>query len=490
MKQKFHFQHHKAEALRTRRRFAFMNAALFMVAAVIIGGHYVASHGATTTYGSIDGVKIDTSGVGDYGGSTTGPYNTANVTIVAAGSATGRSSTAEPFYFTQLVAPAAGQQYTISVSPTVVGNYHLKGYTYEDGTAVGWNPQTSNFHASSSFTFNLVANHIFHMRWIYQYVAPPTPAPTPVKTPTPVVKTPTPGQPTPKPGTGGSSAIPAATPAPVPDTQAPTAPTAFQALAASNNALVNLSWTAATDNVGVASYHIERTLDQTKWSVVADQSELTFQDDTAAFGVHYYYRISAFDAAGNQSPYATADATTTAFAGSSTSTPQTFTSDDKVATVSIPSDAFDTDTDCTVVTSQTAVSPGKNVIVAGPYEVLCKDSSGNAEVATKQPLTWTYAIKAKMSGFKNPVGITLSDNASATTATKSTYNSKTGGFTFTSATLGSTAVLASVNPGLPVSLIVFGFLFLLIAAAVVIFFLRRGQKRDYNEYIRSKYYDL
>src|SRR5262249_16766100 len=47
------------------------------------------------------------------------------------------------------------------------------------------------------------------------------------------------------------------TTAPAPDTQAPAAPSSLSA-AASGTTQINVSWAASTDNVGVASYLIER----------------------------------------------------------------------------------------------------------------------------------------------------------------------------------------------------------------------------------------
>ena len=492
MKQIFHSPHHRVEAVRTHRRFVALNFVLFAGIAVVIGMQYSASHAASSTTGQLNGVKIDTSGSGTYGGSTTGPYGSATVHIQGASSQT---TTTNPFYFDSLPSSATGQSYTVTVSPTSVGNYVLKGYTYENGSNAGWNPQTSNFHAGSSFTVTIKSGDDYHMRWIYQYVAPPpTPTPTPVPTPTPApVKTPVPVRtPTPvkTPVPGSSNAAPTPTPS-APDTTPPSAPGGLQALAASGNALVQLTWTASNDNVGVSSYHLERSTDQSTWNVLADQSQLTFQDATAAFGVHYYYRLSAFDAAGNQSQYVTADATTPAFSGSSSTSPQVFSSDDKLAAVSIPSGAFTSDVDCTVITSDTKVIVNaKQGAVAGPYQLICKDSGGDDLATTQAPITWTYALKTKLKGYKNPVGYTIDESGNQTAATKNTYVSKTGGLSFTTASLGTTGVLAAAKPGLPISLIVVVLLVFVIIAGIVIFVLRRSQKQNYDEYLRGKYYDL
>jgi hypothetical protein len=510
MKQKFHFQHHKTEALKTRRRFAALNLVLFIAAAVAIGTHYVGSHASTSV--TISG-RV-------YNGSTGGGY--ANVTIFTCNSHPNGLTDGRGYWS---VTVASGAIYCARVSSFPYSTTYLSGpvaTTAHGGTTsyelniagvncYGSSSCSSGYRSDDRNFANTAAdtNTDFTYNDLPRPTPPPTPRPTSAPTPQPTahpvptpapgpgpVQTPSPTRPiyssiysrptsvvTPAPGA-------APTPAPVPDTVAPTTPTAFQALAASSSALVQLSWVAATDNVGVASYHLERSVDQSTWGAIGDQSDITFQDTTAAFGVHYYYRVSAFDAAGNQSGFALADATTSAFNGTITTTTQSFTSDDKLATVTIPSGAFDDSADCTVIVSTLTIPVGKSILVAGPYQILCKDSSGNDILTTKQPLLWTYAIKGKMAGYQKPTGVTVTGSGGPDSSTKSTYNTKTGVLNFTSAAVGTTAVLAVTSAGAPITAIIFIILFILIVIGIVVVFLRKGQKRDYNDYIRSKYYDL
>lgn len=73
---------------------------------------------------------------------------------------------------------------------------------------------------------------------------------------------------------------------------------------------VSLSWTAATDNVGVASYEIQR--DGVK---VGTSTGTTYTDEPLSSNTTYAYSVIAIDAAGNRSvPSATAMATTGASA--------------------------------------------------------------------------------------------------------------------------------------------------------------------------------
>jgi chitodextrinase len=99
---------------------------------------------------------------------------------------------------------------------------------------------------------------------------------------------------------------------PAPDTTAPTAPTALNATALSNTQ-INLTWTAATDDVGVASYHVERCQGAscTTFAEVGTSVSTTFGDTGLASGTLYNYRVRANDAAGNLGPYSTVAGATT-----------------------------------------------------------------------------------------------------------------------------------------------------------------------------------
>ena len=69
---------------------------------------------------------------------------------------------------------------------------------------------------------------------------------------------------------------------------------------------VDLSWGAATDNVAVTGYHIERC--QAPAAPASPRSRLppqrtTYSDTTAAAGTSYSYRVRANDAVPNLGPY-------------------------------------------------------------------------------------------------------------------------------------------------------------------------------------------
>src|SRR6266568_1444341 len=98
------------------------------------------------------------------------------------------------------------------------------------------------------------------------------------------------------------------------DTQAPTAPTGLTATVASSSQ-INLSWTASTDNVGVAGYRVERCQGAgcTAFVEVASvwPSPTSFIDTGRGPAVSYSYRVRARDAAGNLSGYSNIASVTT-----------------------------------------------------------------------------------------------------------------------------------------------------------------------------------
>jgi chitodextrinase len=91
------------------------------------------------------------------------------------------------------------------------------------------------------------------------------------------------------------------------DSTAPTAPTALAAKAPTGNA-VHLAWTAATDNVGVASYQVLR--DGVPVGTTAGY-QTTFSDTTSEAATTYSYTVIAKDAAGNRSAPSTPAGLTT-----------------------------------------------------------------------------------------------------------------------------------------------------------------------------------
>jgi len=98
-----------------------------------------------------------------------------------------------------------------------------------------------------------------------------------------------------------------------PDTQAPSVPTGVAASAPSPGQ-VQLTWVAASDDVGVAGYRIYR--DGAEVAIVT--SATSFADSGLQAGTTYVYTVRSFDAAGNTSAHSAGAQTTTQLPPTST----------------------------------------------------------------------------------------------------------------------------------------------------------------------------
>ncbi len=94
----------------------------------------------------------------------------------------------------------------------------------------------------------------------------------------------------------------ASEPSPDDDT-APSRPTELALSKVQGNP--RLTWTAATDNVGVAGYAVHRSTDGTLGPEIMRVEATTWTDLTVHEGTKYTYAIKAFDAAGNSSAAST-----------------------------------------------------------------------------------------------------------------------------------------------------------------------------------------
>jgi chitodextrinase len=96
------------------------------------------------------------------------------------------------------------------------------------------------------------------------------------------------------------------------DTTPPTAPGTLTATAASRSR-INLTWAAATDNVGVTGYRVERCQGATctNFVQVGTPTGTSFGDTGLTRSTTYRYRVRASDAAGNLGPYSGISTATT-----------------------------------------------------------------------------------------------------------------------------------------------------------------------------------
>lgn len=96
------------------------------------------------------------------------------------------------------------------------------------------------------------------------------------------------------------------------DTTAPSAPTGLKVTGTTSGS-VSLSWTAATDNVGVTGYQVFRGSSQ-----VGTATGTSYTDSGLSASTSYSYTVKAVDAAGNASSASSAVSATTAAGGGGT----------------------------------------------------------------------------------------------------------------------------------------------------------------------------
>ncbi len=120
---------------------------------------------------------------------------------------------------------------------------------------------------------------------------------------------------------GAYSPIASATTAAGADTTPPSAPGSLTSTATGSSG-INLSWAAATDNVGVTGYRVERCQGTscTTFTQIATPTGTSFAHTGLSPSTTYRYRVRASDAAGNLGAYSPIASATTA-AGADTTPP-------------------------------------------------------------------------------------------------------------------------------------------------------------------------
>ena len=108
------------------------------------------------------------------------------------------------------------------------------------------------------------------------------------------------------------------------DTQPPGQPGTLSASAVGSGQ-ISLSWGAASDNVGVTGYLVERCqgVGCSNFAQVGTASGTSYSDSGLSASTSYSYRVRATDAAGNLGPYTNTATTTTGAAGTLSVTPGT-----------------------------------------------------------------------------------------------------------------------------------------------------------------------
>ncbi|GIF69993.1 hypothetical protein Ais01nite_80280 [Asanoa ishikariensis] len=206
------------------------------------------------------------------------------------------------------------------------------------------------------------------------------------------------------------------------DCTAPSVPSGL-AVSGVTNTSVSLSWSAATDNVGVTGYQVWRN-----GVLAGSPTGTSFTDTGRSPGQTYQYQVRAVDAAGNQSGLsATASGTTSGCSGDCTApSAPTLSSPSKSDTTVSLSWTGSTDTvgvtgyevfrGVTLVGSPAGTSftdTGLTASTAYSYTVKARDAAGNRSVASNAVAVTTDATPPP------PTGLVL-DNFDGTPAYPST----------------------------------------------------------------------
>ena len=211
-----------------------------------------------------------------------------------------------------------------------------------------------------------------------------------------------------------------ATPIGASDTTPPSTVTGLTATAVSATQ-INLSWAAATDNVGVTGYRVERCQGAgcTSFAQIATPTGTTFGDTGLIAATPYSYRVKAVDAATNVSVnYSTVASATTQAASGDTTPPSTVTG---LTATAVSSSQINL--------SWTAATD--NVGVTGYRVERCQGASCTSfvQIATPTGTTFSntgltaatsYSYRVKAVDAASNVSVNYSNVASATTAAPTT----------------------------------------------------------------------
>ena len=293
---------------------------------------------------------------------------------------------------------------------------------------------------------------------------------------------------------------PVSTPAPTPATATPAAspavfggaPTNFKATVPDGSHQVDLAWQPAGDPAAIKAYKLERSVDNVTWETLSDTlTEASYRDQTAAPGVHYYYRLSAVSQSGAVSEYALADASTGDVLAADTSHDRVFDASDKLAQVSVPAGAVPDDAGCTVEDSSRDVNPGADrALIVGPYALICKSTDGSRITDFKSPVTWKFKLAAKIAGYHSPQAASKSTSGELQMLSGGVYDAKAQTLTVKAPGDKQVLVLASATNYAWVNYAVLGGLILVVGLIVAFLPFRARKKVNYQEYLRAKYYNL
>lgn len=268
------------------------------------------------------------------------------------------------------------------------------------------------------------------------------------------------------------------------------APVNFTAKAAADDIrAVVLSWEAAPDSTA-AVYRLDRSTDRQEWLPVAVSiQETAYRDEGLAPGVHYYYRLKALDAAENASELVFADASTGATLAAQASSEHRFRSSDGLATATVRLGDLPEGAACVVELAEQSVS-GDLILVAGSYALVCHGKDGAVLADRQPPVAWELQLGDRMKGLTNPEVRNYIESGRGIVMAEAQYDKRAHTVTMTAPATAKLAVLAA-RPDLTwVNYVVVGGLVLMALIIIAMVPMQMAHKRNYRDYLRSKYYNL
>ena len=272
----------------------------------------------------------------------------------------------------------------------------------------------------------------------------------------------------------------------------PPVPVNFSVQAVDDGNHLALAWQAGGDPTATAMYFLSRSTDNsTLWETLATNLTVTtYQDEQVVPGMHYYYRLAALNAAGAMSDYALADATTAEVLGSSAQATTSFSSSDGVATATVTTGQVSAGVVCSVTGGSKAASSARPVI-AGPYRLECQGADGQPLATLTGTVQWRLEPGSRLIGYTTPqVAQSVKDTDALQLANTGQYDDKTHRLTVTLPVNERVAVTAMVPNYAWVNYVAVAGLGAMIVIVLLFWPLRSARRQNYQDYLRSKYYNL
>ena len=230
--------------------------------------------------------------------------------------------------------------------------------------------------------------------------------------------------------------------------QPPSAPQGIVATNVGTN--VSITWFQSQGGVGgINGYNIDRSTDKQNWQSLAKGiNTLTYIDTTVKYATLYYYRVQAYDSTGQTGDYAQVQITSNSFvANLSPTSDLTLASNDNMLSIYLPVGSVNAQTQCTILnyaTTDLSSSPSGYVLIAGPYQLICKQEDGQLISKLNKNATVTLTVGQKTLSHYSSVRVFVSSNGKWQ-AQAAGLDQKTGQFHYQTANLNNVALFGKLK---------------------------------------------